>query len=381
MRSYVTLKGLGKRDYVRQLRSDLCKKAYERLMALTVVAPSIREEFTPAAITDPDYALPAINAWCDDAASMQVMSEGALRHREEMLRGMIASLSSDESDERRARRDFREADPTWKRVYADADYQETLRRGLAAVEALPVKWRSDPTAVLADPECRAYIDRKFEIERQYGADQTHPWDRCDTPDRFARWLGSLAIMVWEIVPFADAALVNGPFEKPLLEEAHAKAVDLAHIISVRPPALPPRPPQTKAEGKAYLLELQSWAKALLPVGGAPKSESPPKVVADAPPPTDAAPEHHPDGPLSPNEFWWDGRVNELPPIPFRLVEFLWNCPDRRCGMDHVIDHVWGDGDETPSGFKNAQSRINPKLSELDCPLRIRVKGPSVLLSE
>jgi hypothetical protein len=253
----------GKRDRDGQVRSDLCKKAYERLMGLAAVAPSIRADFPLSAMTDPDYVLPAIKAWCDEARCATAMAEVEMRYREEMSGSMIASLPSDESDEHRARREFRDADPLWKRVYADLDYQEALRRGLAAVLALPASSRSDPTAIMADPECRVYIDRKLEIESRYGVDQTHPWDRCDTPDSFARWLASRAIMVWEIVPFADHALANGPFDKPLLENAHAKAVDLAHISGMTPPKLPPRPPQTKAEGKAYLLELHAWVKQMM----------------------------------------------------------------------------------------------------------------------
>jgi hypothetical protein len=98
------------------------------------------------------------------------------------------------------------------------------------------------------------------------------------------------------------------------------------------------------------------------------------VEQPAPPPPAQAPlaierataSPHPDGPKPPKSFWWNNLSVTLPPIPWKLLNYLWEV---RSGQVDVVEaQVWGDEATSESRLKVAVHRVNDALNQISCPL-------------
>jgi len=98
--------------------------------------------------------------------------------------------------------------------------------------------------------------------------------------------------------------------------------------------------------------------------------------------TDAAPvTPPPDGPTRPNGFQWQGKRNDLEPIPWNLLNFLWT--HRIVSEADAIDAVWGHdspASERDGPLKSALRKINQALDEMCCPLHASRKAGYITLS-
>jgi hypothetical protein len=75
----------------------------------------------------------------------------------------------------------------------------------------------------------------------------------------------------------------------------------------------------------------------------------------------------PDGPAPPNLLYWGGNgvPHELPPIPWRMLQFMWG--KESAPIEQVEAHVWGH-DATDDAIKSALYDLNRRLAEIDVPL-------------
>ncbi len=88
---------------------------------------------------------------------------------------------------------------------------------------------------------------------------------------------------------------------------------------------------------------------------------------------------HPDGPTSPNWFWWHGKQREFQPIPHRLLSCLWDSVDYTASIEDVMDRVWGT-DTTDSNLRGTISRLNTALAEHGFPITAAQKSGHVSLT-
>lgn len=79
-----------------------------------------------------------------------------------------------------------------------------------------------------------------------------------------------------------------------------------------------------------------------------------------------------NGPQPPNLFTWRGKQIELPPLPWRLVNYLWDCLEHRCRIHSACDAVW-EHDASANAIKGAISKANNAFAEANMPLCIRQK--------
>ena len=91
-----------------------------------------------------------------------------------------------------------------------------------------------------------------------------------------------------------------------------------------------------------------------------------------------------DGPHPPDGFSWDGTNHgRLPPIPWRLVNFLWHARDRTAEFDELADPVWRDHNQLvlKDAVGSARSKANQFFRRHGIPLRITTKNQHAQLAE
>ncbi len=72
----------------------------------------------------------------------------------------------------------------------------------------------------------------------------------------------------------------------------------------------------------------------------------------------------PDGPAPPNIFRWKGKEHSVPPLQWRLLQFLWDRKNPK--VQDVIDSVWGhDSNKKDNDLSVALSRLNSRLATLN----------------
>jgi len=77
------------------------------------------------------------------------------------------------------------------------------------------------------------------------------------------------------------------------------------------------------------------------------------------------PTSHPDGPEEPDEFWWQGQVYPISPIPCKLLTAVWR--KDKVEIAAIVKPVWGtDGDST-SKVKSALNDMNLVLLKAKYP--------------
>jgi hypothetical protein len=112
-----------------------------------------------------------------------------------------------------------------------------------------------------------------------------------------------------------------------------------------------------------------------------KTPPAPSLLMDDIPNPDSPERPHSDGPAPPNIFWWKGTAHELPPIRFRLLEFLWGCPDRTSAEDEVIEGVWGPECDVSLGtLKATVSKLGSTLLKSQIPISVGRKNGHVYLT-
>lgn len=82
---------------------------------------------------------------------------------------------------------------------------------------------------------------------------------------------------------------------------------------------------------------------------------------------------------APNLFRWGGREFQLPPIPWRLLEYLFH--RQRAQEDDVAEHVWDTeaGRVSQSAIKSAINDLNKRLAEQNIPVTVSRKGGYIIL--
>lgn len=85
----------------------------------------------------------------------------------------------------------------------------------------------------------------------------------------------------------------------------------------------------------------------------------------------------PDGPFAPNRVYYHGRHCELPPIPWRLLDLLWDYP--ALSFAELNKSVWG-GAATAKAIGVAVARCNEALLELGVPWTLAVRSGHVAKS-
>jgi hypothetical protein len=84
------------------------------------------------------------------------------------------------------------------------------------------------------------------------------------------------------------------------------------------------------------------------------------------------------GPQPPNQFHWNKRSCEMPPLPWRLINALW--PTKSVLEDDVFEAVWPGATRSESALKTAISRINTVFLEAKIPVMLSRKKGYVLLT-
>jgi len=91
-----------------------------------------------------------------------------------------------------------------------------------------------------------------------------------------------------------------------------------------------------------------------------------------------------EGPVGPNGFRWNGRTYEgLPPVPFRLVQYLWSQENRFADFDDLAGPVWGDqaGEVDTSRVGSARKVANKFFEKHNIPFRVTLRRFQVWLRE
>ena len=70
----------------------------------------------------------------------------------------------------------------------------------------------------------------------------------------------------------------------------------------------------------------------------------------------------PNGPQRPNLVWFSGKREELQPIPYQLVEYMWSRDT--APISDVCDFIWGDVDQSDAAINAATLRANKALETL-----------------
>jgi hypothetical protein len=86
-----------------------------------------------------------------------------------------------------------------------------------------------------------------------------------------------------------------------------------------------------------------------------------------------------DGPVSPKSFHWKGKSVELQPIPWKLLNFVWNEPNKKARMPDLERAVWGDEQQTDGKYKAAASKVNAAFMKAGCNLALRKSGEWAIL--
>ena len=81
-----------------------------------------------------------------------------------------------------------------------------------------------------------------------------------------------------------------------------------------------------------------------------------------------------DGPLPPNQFWWNGEMARLAPIPWKLLDCMWG--KESISIDRIMQCVWGN-DNSESGLKTALSRLKKSLLSAGYPRHLREKNGQI----
>ncbi|MGD0389587.1 MAG: hypothetical protein ABSC42_11585 [Tepidisphaeraceae bacterium] len=87
-----------------------------------------------------------------------------------------------------------------------------------------------------------------------------------------------------------------------------------------------------------------------------------------------------DGPEPPNVFRWNARPVTLEPIPWKLLNLVWNMKEKKCIQDDIAIDIWGDDEASADAIKSALRRINAALLEVGCPLTISQKDGWFIIS-
>jgi hypothetical protein len=84
----------------------------------------------------------------------------------------------------------------------------------------------------------------------------------------------------------------------------------------------------------------------------------------------------PDGPQSPDEFYFEGNQALLTPVPFRLVDHLWKSPHRTTDIRNLAGTVWlHHATEITKGMiGSARTQVNKAFQRATIPLRVEIVG-------
>lgn len=69
-----------------------------------------------------------------------------------------------------------------------------------------------------------------------------------------------------------------------------------------------------------------------------------------------------DGPMPPNHFWYKGIPNDLQPLLWKILNYMWD-KDTAPAND-VIESVWGKDDTTEPNFRTSVSRLDTAISKI-----------------
>lgn len=88
-------------------------------------------------------------------------------------------------------------------------------------------------------------------------------------------------------------------------------------------------------------------------------------------PTEATSTEKPDGPFDVGYFRYGGVVHELQPIPWKLLNAMWQSDIR--DIEDVEAEVWDALTDNTEGFKRAKTRVNEFLKRIGHPKRLSQK--------
>ena len=75
---------------------------------------------------------------------------------------------------------------------------------------------------------------------------------------------------------------------------------------------------------------------------------------------------HVDGPTPPNLFYWKGKLHQIPPLAWRLLDFLWEKDAAQ--EEDVSAAVWQEQGSDPA-LKSALHDLNSALAKIGVPLQ------------
>jgi hypothetical protein len=84
-----------------------------------------------------------------------------------------------------------------------------------------------------------------------------------------------------------------------------------------------------------------------------------------------------DGPAAPVLFRWKGKSCDLPPLPWRLLNYLWT--RGAANVQEVEDAVWG-GPASQNAIRSALYKANTALAEAGLPVSLSQKSGQITLS-
>lgn len=87
-----------------------------------------------------------------------------------------------------------------------------------------------------------------------------------------------------------------------------------------------------------------------------------------------------DGPEPPSKFRWKGKVAELTPTPYRLVEFLYAQRNRTADKYAVCVAIWDDEEAAKSGLPSARTHANNAFLAAEMAVNVTIKGNFVTLT-
>lgn len=86
-----------------------------------------------------------------------------------------------------------------------------------------------------------------------------------------------------------------------------------------------------------------------------------------------APQALPDGVFPPNTFSWQGKSEQLAPVPFGMLTVLWEAhlKQRTISERELIVSAYGmNGDPTEGAIQEAIKKVNTAIKDTDCALRV-----------
>ena len=86
----------------------------------------------------------------------------------------------------------------------------------------------------------------------------------------------------------------------------------------------------------------------------------------------------PDGLEPPNRLRLNGKLYDLPPIPWKLLHFILTCEGETACITDAVEAAWGH-DASDGAFKKAVYDLNRKLEEIGAPYSVSTKQGYVIL--